>query len=58
MDVESDSKEEAVTKMQANMTQEELDKHWEQNHQGDTNKPTLEQSHEMIAQRLHEVAAA
>ena len=59
MSVDADSKEEAITKLTEMMTQEELDKHWADNHANDMGpKPTLEQSHAMIAQTVHEDTAA
>ena len=50
MSVDAASRDEAVGKLKAMMTQAAVDAHWTDKHQGQPNKPTLEQSHKMIEQ--------
>jgi hypothetical protein len=52
MTMEAASREEAVTKFQAGMTQQVLDDHMRQYHKPDEPKPTLEQAHAMIDQMV------
>ena len=58
MTVDAGTREEAIAKLTGMMTQEELDKHFAENHQPTEQKPTLEQDHAMIAQTVMEDAAA
>ena len=50
MSVDAASRDEAVGKLKAMMTQEAVDVHWMDKHKGQPNKPTLAQSHMMIEQ--------
>ena len=54
MSVDAGTREEAVSKLTGMMTQEALDKHFLENHQPSETKPTLEQSHAMIAQTVQQ----
>ena len=49
MSVQANSREEAVTMLQGQMTQEALDTHMSEKHPGEP-VPTLEETHAMIAQ--------
>ena len=50
MSVDASSRDDAVSKLQAGMTQEGLDTHYAERHQPSEQKPTLAQTHAMIAQ--------
>jgi hypothetical protein len=50
MSVEAADRDQAVSMLQAGMTQEGLDAHWSAHHAGDPQKPSLEQLRGMIGQ--------
>lgn len=54
MTVDADSREEAVVKMKAMMTQEALDAHMKQYHKPDEQMPTLAEAHQQIEMMLQE----
>ena len=54
MSVDAVTREEAAAKLTEMMTQEALDKHFMENHKPEETKPTLEQSHAMIAQTVQQ----
>jgi len=59
MTVDASTKEEAASKLKEGMTQDALNAHWADKHADDQNpKPSLEESHAMIEQNVHEVATA
>jgi len=52
MKVEAGSRDEAVGKLQAMMTQEAIDQHLAEYHKNDAQKPTLDMVHASISQAL------
>jgi hypothetical protein len=52
MTMDAGTRDEAVSKFRAMMTQEMLDEHMRQYHQPNEQKPTLEQAHAMIGQQV------
>ena len=54
MDVEANSKEEAVSMMKGMMTEDAIAKHFSEKHSGDT-VPSVEQVHAMIDSGVHQV---
>ncbi len=50
MNVDAPNRDQAVSMLQGGMTQEALDAHWSAHHNGDPQKPTIEQLRGMIGQ--------